>query len=291
MSLKPLNSQSLYEKWSSVARCRASASLAGTKTAGFTLIEVMIAMIILVFISLGIYQATTETYHLREVLSAEGEFYNSIRMAMDIMQRDVAAMYSPHMLKPKPAPSSTPDPQAATPQELQDLANSDQGRTNDFWLGATERTGVRPSRFVGTDSKISFISVSHVRLYRDSLESDFAKVTYELIKDEEAPAGSSAMALLKTESTNAFDDDERRDRKFQNKYILLHGIKKLSYRYYRKDKDRLETSWDTDKEDFKEKYPDYIEVTFEVGGPSNLSFDGIYKLRPEVPLRGLEPSS
>ena len=50
---------------------------------------------ILSFISLGIYQMTTETYRLRDSLAAEGEFYNSIRMSMDIVQRDVASMYSP----------------------------------------------------------------------------------------------------------------------------------------------------------------------------------------------------
>src|SRR5690348_1896944 len=49
--------------------------------AGFTLIEVMVSMAIMVFISLAIYQAMTETYKLREVLSVEGDFYNSIRLA------------------------------------------------------------------------------------------------------------------------------------------------------------------------------------------------------------------
>jgi prepilin-type N-terminal cleavage/methylation domain-containing protein len=67
-------------------------------TAGFTLIEVLISIVILTFISLGIYQSTTETFHLREILSNEGDFYNSIRLSMNIMQRDISMIYSPTLM-------------------------------------------------------------------------------------------------------------------------------------------------------------------------------------------------
>jgi prepilin-type N-terminal cleavage/methylation domain-containing protein len=259
---------------------------------GFTLIEVIIVLVILTFISLGIYQMTTETYRLRDELQAEGEFYNSVRMSMDVMQRDVSAMFSPILMRPDPGPSGRPSP---SPQELQAIASSDQGKTSTYWLGATDKTGLRASRFVGTADKISFISAAHVRIYRDKPESDFAKVAYELVADPDYKELPDTRALLKTENPDAFDDDDRRSDKHAAHYLLLHGIKKLKFDFWRKDKDnglgKWETSWDSDQEDYREKYPDIVRVTIEVNGPMGLTHTGVYEFRPEVPLRGLDPST
>src|SRR3954467_2214180 len=76
--------------------------------AGFTLLEVLIVMAILAFISLGIYRATTETFRLRDSIAAEGDFYNNIRLAMTLLNRDVATMYSPTILLNTPSPSASP---------------------------------------------------------------------------------------------------------------------------------------------------------------------------------------
>jgi prepilin-type N-terminal cleavage/methylation domain-containing protein len=277
----------------------------GSATAGFTLIEVIIVLVILTFISLGIYQMTTETFKLRDELSAEGDFYNGIRMAMDVLQRDVASMFSPILSRPDPNPSGSPTPQnpntlppPVDPQTTEMLLNSDQGKTSAFWLAATDKSGLRLSRFVGTPDKITFVSASHVRVYKDSPESDFAKITYELVSDEENKGNkdmSDPKALLRTENTDAFDDDDRKAERYAHHYLLLHGIRKLRFRFWRKDKDnglgRWENSWDNDKEDFKERYPDKIEVSIEVDGPQHLSYTGVYYFRPEVPLNGLVPST
>jgi general secretion pathway protein J len=264
---------------------------------GFTLIEVMISLVILCFISMGIYQATTEAYHLRDVLSTEGEFYNSIRMAMDVMQRDVAAIYSPTIGQPTPRANPSGVPTTQNPQQTQEmmaLSSSDAGKTSAYWEPAVDKTGLRPSRFVGTDNKLTFITSSHTRIYKDSPESDFSKVSYELVHDEDSPAGSDLMTLVRTENTDTFEDDDRHALKYQRKFPLLHGIKSFKYRYWRKDTSptgKWDNSWDTDKEDTKNVFPDIIEVKLEVVGREKLTYDGIYQFRPEVPLRAMDPSS
>lgn len=261
--------------------------------AGFTLIEVIIVLVILVFISLGIYQMTTETFKLRNSLANEGEFTNSVRMAMDVINRDVSGMFSPLLSRPDPAPSSSPNPQSAQDQAA--LAASDQGKTSEFWLGATDASGLRLSRFVGSSTKISFISVSHVRIYRDKPESDFAKIAYELVSDSDYKEFPGTSALLRIENPDAFDDDDRRSEKQANRYLILHGIQKLRFQFWRKDKGgeqgKWEPNWDSEKEEFKDKYPDIVQVTIEVMGPDNLRHTGTYKFKPEVPLRGLAPST
>jgi general secretion pathway protein J len=249
-------------------------------TAGFTMLEVLIAIALLGMISLGIYQATAETYRLRDILLNEGDFYNGIRLSLSVMDRDISLLYSPYIMKPE-EPVTAP---SARPITLSTAADA-----TTFWGPATDDGGIKPSRFIGTDTKISFVSASHIRLYKDAPESEFALISYELVQDRTSGLPDS-MVLLKNESSNVFIEDERTD-KLKKTYPLLHGIKKWRYRYYRKDKDRWENSWDSDKEDFKNIYPDIIEVTVEVIGPSRLHFEGMYKFRPETPLNGLNPST
>ncbi|MCM2324120.1 MAG: prepilin-type N-terminal cleavage/methylation domain-containing protein [Oligoflexia bacterium] len=266
---------------------------------GFTLLEVLIALAILVFISLGIYQATVETYRLRDILSTEGDFYNQIRLSMEIMQKDLAAMYSPGLMAPAPSPSpGIPAPgsggfgvPAAPDAESQTLLSGELGQTSEFWLPATDKTGLRNSRFKGTETKMSFITLSHQRIYKDSPESDFSKVTYELLRDENN-RDAETLVLVKTENAEAFNTDDQREKEKSRSFFLLPGITKARFRYLRKNKEEWKeySAWDNASEDFKNAYPDLIEVSLSVKGPSRLTFEGVFKLRPEVPLRGINPS-
>ena len=258
--------------------------------AGFTLIELLIAMFLLVVISLSIYQSTTQTYRLREILMNEGDFYNGIRLSMGIMERDISLIYSPINL-------TTFDPQ--TPQdrnqnvspEVQAIISSDLGRPSEFWTGAFDKTGIRPSRFVGTSNRMTFISRSHQRVYKESPESEFTKIVYELRDERALNQDNNSKVLFKIADTSAFEDQNKRDT-YQRTYPLLHGIKNLSFRYYRKDKKSWLSSWDSDSnDDLRNKFPDIVEVKIEVAGPSRLHFDGLYYFRPEIPTYGLDPSS
>lgn len=260
---------------------------------GFTLLEIMISMAIMVMIAFAIFQATTETYRLRAALSTEGDFYNGIRLASMIIQRDISLIYSPINMKPpaKPtpvAPNGTPAGTTDTTQLGDDLAQSFK-----FWSPAIEATGLRPTHFLGTDTKVSFVSLSHMRVYKDSPESEFAKVTYELEPAKATEEGTpEGMVLVKIEDPVAFNKDDRRDTAARN-YKVLYGIKKLSFVYYQREGDTWKTSrsWDSDKEETKNKYPDIIEVQLEVVGPNRMNFTGSFKFRPEMPLNGLYPTT
>jgi hypothetical protein len=37
-------------------------------------------------------------------------------------------------------------------------------------------------------------------------------------------------------------------------------------------------------------YPDLIELTIEVVGPSKLAYKGLYMFKPETPFYGMDPS-
>jgi prepilin-type N-terminal cleavage/methylation domain-containing protein len=281
--------------------------------AGFTLIEVIISLVILTFISLGIYQATTQTFKLRESLSVEGDFYNGIRLSMDILQRDLALVSNPMlMLPPKKTGGAAGDPSGngfvpngqnpnaqnpANPSEApfdakETAAFNAAGVMNEsqYWGPVGDKTGLRPSRFQGANNKMSFISASHIRIYRDAAESEFAKIAYELVAEPSNTDVPGSSVLYKVESPNVYEDEDRKDKKIV-RYPLLHGVRKLVFKYYRKDKDAWVDAWDSVNGDTKGLYPDEIKVSIEVGGPTKLSYDGEYILRTEVPLHGLDPST
>ena len=222
-----------------------------------------------------------QTFSIRDSIQREGEFYNSIRLVMGFVERDVNQMYSPLLLvqngpaaqpsgtpvggaRPSPAPAASSGPQvsAAISGELQ--------QDGTFWAPAIDNTGLRPMHFNGTDKSISFVSASHVRIYKDMPESDLVKVIYEFKADAAPPEGAkldSPSMLSKTEIVDAFENDDFKDKQNSVVYPLLHGITKFKFDYYNKRKEEWQTSWDSEKED--NLYPDIIRMEFEIHGTSN----------------------
>lgn len=257
------------------------------KAAGFSLLEVLIVMAILVFISFGIYQAITQTFRLRASLTAEGNFYNSLRLSMSILQRDLTLIYSPTALTPAALkqPINPADPRQSLNPLQQNVDNL--GQLTQFWLTG-DASGLRYSRFQGSDNKISFISMSHIRIYKDTPESEFAKISYELRQDTKDPDNKGNYVLVKTESPNAFDLEDNRD-PLAHSYEILRGIKNLQFSFYQWDKEswKISKSWDNEKEEYRNNYPDVIEVKLELVGPEHLSFEGSFKFKPEFPFNGI----
>lgn len=269
---------------------------------GFTLIEILISITLLVVISISIYQSTTQTYRYRDVLIREGDFYNSIRLSMGMMERDIALLFSPVSLNPNqkaPLTAAQPgegDPFAPgadappVPQEpdnaFEQLMQSELAQVSDHWLPVTDKSAIRASRFVGESQKLTFISSSHQRLYKNYPESEFAKIAYELREDRSEDAMEGTKILYKIEDPNAFDDVEKKE-KTAKAYPILPGVKNLKFRFYRKDKKVWETKWDNSKDDQKDLYPDLVEVFLEVVAPGRQNFSGTYIFKPEMPFYGL----
>ncbi len=234
-------------------------------------------------------------FKLRESLMNDGDFHNGIRLAMSVLEKDIQQFYSPTLLLPEPNPSPSASGQAFAPAtavdpELQRMRDSPAGRANPFWGAVAHMTGIRPMRFVGTSNKLTFVSASRRRIYKDAPESEFSKIMYELRVDPnpsiEDLKGTSI--LYKTSSPSAFDENDLSRDKLKSTAPLLYGIKSFKFKFYRADKDQWVNQWDSESSiDTQGTYPDIIEATFEVIGPTRLRFDGIYKFRPEAPLNGL----
>jgi hypothetical protein len=131
-----------------------------------------------------------------------------------------------------------------------------------------------------------------MRVYKNSQECEFAKVAYELRDAKDSELGDGIKVLVRIEDPNVFDDGDKKG-KAAKIYPLLEGVKKFSFRYYRRTgggKGKWETTWDSNRDDLKGLYPEIVELTLEVAGLAKLSFKGVYMFKPETPFYGMDPT-
>jgi len=264
-------------------------TLRSQNKSGFTLIEVLIAMTLLTFISFAIFQSIRQSFKVREILSTEGDFYNSIRLAMEAMNRDIMVMYTP-LAYGNPATKrrsnayndETQDPESDRIRQFPDL-----GVTSKFWSSAVHSIGLRPSRFTGTETMMSFISTSHVRVYRSTPESEFVQIGYELKTIKDSRSLGTTQALIRSENVNAFTLRDNENAKELSKIPLLENIQSIKFRYYRAEKEEWLNQWDSTSTELLQRLPDVIEVQIDVKNSERLKFIGTYRFRPEVPTLGV----
>jgi prepilin-type N-terminal cleavage/methylation domain-containing protein len=256
------------------------------KAQGFTLIELLISITILSFISLGIYRSTAQSFSIRENLERDNDFYNSIRAALDVIGRDLIHFYNPQAAA-MPGDSgkniyddpTNPDARNQTPPPPGFPLNEGMA----FWSVPINPSGMRYSRFTGSETEISFVSTSHIRLYRDTAECEIVKIKYFL---EDAKTKANGKILFKTEDADFFNDPNSSDTEIR--YPLLSHVMGLKFRYLDARKDVWLTKWDSASVDFKNVYPSVVEVSLEVAGPDlrnqNASFKIYQHFRPEMAL-------
>ncbi len=242
---------------------------------GFTIIELMIAMTIMSFIAVFVYQNTSKSFELRETLTQDGEFYNSARVALDTFGRDIIHLYSPQAAS-LPGELGKPPKQEGNNQTQQLPSN-----IYKFWGALINQNGVRPTRFVGEDNKVSFIANSHMRLYKDSQETEFSKIIYLL--EEDQLNKSNTKLFVKRENTDVFTLD-RENEETEVRYVLLSNVKSIKLSYLNGEKDSWLSTWDTTSEDHKGKFPDLIQIEIELVLPrTGNSFTIMQRYRPEGP--------
>lgn len=246
---------------------------------GFTLIEMMIAMTILAFIALGVYSNTTQTYKLRESVEQEGDFYNAIRVTLDLLGRDISQMYSPSVAA---LPGETSKSQNTTqPDNSGSFGDQPPAEPTDFWDSPINQFGVRPSRFQGDAGKIMFVTNGHTRLFRDAPESDFETIVYAL-EDDSDTANARRTTLVKRANTAAFEMvEDTKDTELR--YVLLTGVKKLEFSFLDGEKDQWHPRWDTASQEHRGVFPAVIQITLEVQYPnSEATFTVVQRYKPEM---------
>jgi type II secretion system protein J len=211
---------------------------------GFTLLEILVAMGLLAFLSLAIFQTTTSSWDTNARLSAEGTDTTSILLSLAAVESDLEQIYSP-VLGPIPA---KPD-----------------AKTEMFWSAPLRSDGFRRSRFQGTNEKLTFVANNHRRVEADAPESDFQKITYELERD---PKGT--FTLYRSTDWDAFRYEEDRSKK-PERVALIENLSSAKFQFYRRADKTWQDTWDSESIYAKEesRFPDLIKLKIEAPDPTN----------------------
>ncbi|RZA07135.1 MAG: prepilin-type N-terminal cleavage/methylation domain-containing protein [Proteobacteria bacterium] len=238
---------------------------------GFTLIEVMIAVTLLAFVSIMIAQATTRSFNINITLGRESTEYSGIILSLQAVESDLAQIYSPTMDTEGPAPAA-----AQTSSSVMSGLS--------FWSAPLRADGLRRSRLNGTREKITFINNGGRRLEADEPVSDFQQVTWEIERND-----SGTYSLYRTVDWDAFRYEENNNKK-PSRVAVLENISSGKFSYYRRENKTWEEVWDSESPYAKaeNRFPDMISLKLEVPDPLNNANNQPWEIvvRPNLPLNG-----
>ena len=195
--------------------------------AGFTLIEVMIAVAILSSITVLLWGSYQQTFKSRRIVEANLNRYRAARLAMDRMLRDVQMAYLSNNIVP------------GTEQ--------------------TPRTFFDGARHADVD-ELHFSYFGHQRLYAESKESDTAVVGYFGGRDRDNPR---QLNLYRKETRRIQAD--RFEQIPGETELLCDDVVRLELKYYHPDRKEWLDTWRTSQADgFPNRLPSRVLVRLVV---------------------------
>lgn len=203
--------------------------------AGFTLIEIMVAVGILSIISLILWQSTAVIMQAKVRYEEEDIRTHEALLALTRMADDLSMAYL---------------------------------YQNKAHLGVTGAGEVLSEiSFVGKDNggqdTMNFSSMSHLRYIRDSKETERAEIGY-FLKDAVFDEGAGWNLMKRVQSPPDNKPDEG-----GSEYVVLENVKELTLQYYDADKEDWRSEWDSTSLDYKKKLPRAVEITLVIPDPVN----------------------
>jgi prepilin-type N-terminal cleavage/methylation domain-containing protein len=241
--------------------------------AGFTLIEVMLALTILVSIVALVWGSISFSLRSSDQMLGNFDQFQQIRLAVDRMSREFSAAYiTSHANRKENLPGfkdlSNEDKVAAVEGALGDGAPPVVGGAQE---NAEPRDRYIETAFVGKSDEVHFTSLAHVRTQPGELASDQAEVSYMVRTSKRRdPEGRLLKELVRREDSSPDDDVE----KGGVVYTLIDDVQEVKFEYWEQGEDGNEESsgkwidaWDSRKADQRGKLPSRVKITVEVATP------------------------
>jgi general secretion pathway protein J len=196
------------------------------RTAGFTLLEAMIAMAIMAMMGALIWGSMNPSFQLKEEVEAQADHDAAIRQAVNRMAREISMAF---------------------------LSNDyDKGRYREML------TLFQGRRNAGNRDRLLFTTLAHERLYENALESDQVIVEYRILED---PDVEGQLDLMRREKT-VIDDQQDRGGVEE---VLCEDVQGLAFRYWDDQKKDWVEEWDTKDVSRTGQLPFRVEITLLAG--------------------------
>lgn len=203
--------------------------------AGFTLIEIMVAVAILTVISLLLWQSSAVIMNAKLRYEEEDIRFQEAVMALTRLSDDLSMSYL---------------------YQTQDhLGTSGQGEK------------LSEIAFVGKDSgsqdSLNFASMSNIRYIAGSHDMERAEISYYLKQTESEDEDHAGYDLVKR--VQSPPDAEPEEGGLE--YVVLENVKEFDLQFYDKDQDQWGSSWDSTSAETNNKMPRAVEIRLVIPDP------------------------
>jgi len=252
---------------------------------GFTLIEVVIAVMILAFLSLFTMQAIQNALKSKTKVQKDIDKNSTLRDALRVMERDINMAFNYRDISIKIYNLAQEERKAAAGAKKTDQPADDKKSDSPPAQTKPPETSTDPNqfktkeeyiwtKFIGEPEALSFTSLSNIRMMEDSQISSQAEIGYRLKScRRRSTQGQSSKCLWRRVSNYIHEDITKEG----EETVLLENVTEFKLRYLGpgSEEEWLDT-WITDEKGddrTRNKFPYAVEITLEIKDTSSEAKD------------------
>ena len=194
---------------------------------GFTLLEILIAIFILVLVVSAVFGAFSGTFKVVTETEIQGEIYATARVTLERISEDLASVYVGALTK-------TDQPEAGA------------ARQRFLFVGEDHRMDEQSA------DTLRFLSWAHVSFKNGRQAQGPAEINYYTQYDEE----TGELTLYRADTLDYLESPEEG----QGGLLLCEGLKWLDFIYYDREGD-THNSWDTTENSSNAQLPSRVEIS------------------------------
>lgn len=264
---------------------------------GFTLLEVIIAMLIMAFLSLFTVESIQRALKTKTKVQKEIDKNSGLRDALRIMERDInmafnyrdinLELYNRTQLarQKKAGVAYKDDPKLSKDENDQKRAEHQANQS-----GAAEKYKQKPEKimtqFIGEPEEIHFTSLSNIRMTDDAQISSQAEIGYKLKSCRRRSTQEQSSQCLWRRVSNYIHEDIT---KYGDETVLLENVTEFKLRYLGpgKDDEWIDTWITSERGDdtTKSKFPYAVEITLAVKDGSAENKDKVLRMTSVAAIR------
>lgn len=224
---------------------------------GFTLLEIVIVLALLAFLTINVAVAIRNGFRARTKIQEQVRDMSQVRDALRVIERDINLAFHYRDLEQEfrdelkkasgsmaVVPGAPPPPPDA--KEAMRLANRKDPVTH----------------FVGDDHEVSFATLNSGRMSANLKQADFIKVGYSLKPCRDPASDKQTQCLVRRESPLVEGDITRGG----VEVVLLRDVTEFKLRYFGRGKQDWSNDWNSVSGDgvTKNAYPQEVEISLTI---------------------------
>ncbi|MEO1269636.1 MAG: type II secretion system protein GspJ [Myxococcota bacterium] len=237
---------------------------------GFSLIEVMMAMAILLSLVVVIWGSIAVSYDSQEYMRESFDQHQRLRLAVDRMVREFSmAFITTHANERENLPGFE--------EQLEEIENPDTGELQVVvnpqaqvpQAGAAGfRDNFQVTAFVGSSSEVHFTAMAHYHTRPNERTSEQAEIAYFVRNSRRRSADGRFTRELVRREDPTLDDDVESGGLI---YTLIDDVEEVEFEYWKpgregdeEDGGRWVDSWDSRNSEFRGTLPRRVKITLTV---------------------------